>query len=100
MDEKIKALWTNHRILFFVLLPLIAVGVLVMVFRDLVLSYLIGSARKVSNEAKRTDDELTAKSNQAKMEATNAQTEAKAAGARIEERKAADISDDWYKKSN
>ena len=94
MDEKIKNLWANNKLLFFIALPLI----ILFVFRDLILSLLVGSARKVSAEAKKEEEKLQTEINQADKDAAVARTEADAAGKRVEDRKEDDISEDWNKK--
>jgi len=94
MDEKIKNLWNNNKLLFFILLPL----VLLFVFRDLVLSLLIGSARRVTGAAKAEDEKLKSESSQIEREADKTKVEADEISKRIENRKEDDISEDWNKK--
>src|SRR6185369_955058 len=98
MDEKIKNLWNNYRILFWILFPLIALVVLVFTFRDLILALLIGSARKTSEEAKKQDQTLQNQINEQEKQAALEQQKADDAQKRIDGRKDSDISDDWYKK--
>ena len=98
MDEKIKNLWNNNRLLFWILFPLIAIVVLVFTFRDLILALLIGSARKTSEEAKKQDQTLQNQINEQEKQAALEQQKADDAQKRIDDRKDSDISDDWYKK--
>lgn len=100
MDEKLKSLWANNRVLFFILLPLIIVVVLVFTFRDLVLALLIGSARKVSDEAKKQDDQLKTQADTAKSQSDVAKAQADQIDKTIQDRKEGDISEDWNKKGN
>lgn len=100
MDEKIKNLWNNNKLLFWILSPIILLLVLVLVFRDVVMAFLIGSARKTSQEARDASKGLEEKVHQTEMEAAKSQAEADAAKKRIEERKESDISEDWNKKKD
>lgn len=99
MDEKIKSLWNNNRILFFILLPLVIILFLGFVFRDLVLALLIGSARKTSEEAKKNDEELKAKQNAANNQANELKAKSDQIEEKINERKEEEVSEDWHKKS-
>lgn len=94
MDEKIKNLWNNNKILFFILLPLI----LIFVFRDLILSLLIGSARKVSEGAKKEDEKLKDQALQAEREADKLKTQSDSIEEKIKERTEDDIPEDWHKR--
>ena len=91
MDEKIKNLWQNNKILFFLLLPLI----LVVVFKDVIIEVLLGSARKMSNEAKDKDADLKAKQDEANAKANQLKAEADALGKKVEDGNATDES--WNK---
>lgn len=54
MDAWISALWNKNKIVFFLLLPIV-----VLYFcRNIIISLLVNSARKVSNEAKKQDEKL------------------------------------------
>jgi uncharacterized protein YlxW (UPF0749 family) len=94
MDEKIKNLWNNNKIFFFLLLPII----LIIVFKDLILAFLIGNARKVANEAKVEDEKLKAKADSANDEANKLKNESDNLEKDIKERDENDISEDWHKK--
>ena len=54
MDEKIKNLWINNKVLFFILIPLIAVFFL----RNIIIDLLISGGHKALDEAKKKSDEL------------------------------------------
>lgn len=56
MDEWIVNLYKNNKIVFFLLIPI----VLLVVFRNVVIDLLVGSAHKVADEAKKKDDVLKA----------------------------------------
>lgn len=94
MDEKIKNLWNNNKLLFFLLLPII----LIFVFRDLVISILIGSARKTAEEAKREDANLQSQANQADRDADKLKGQVDNLEDDIKKRNENDIGEDWNKK--
>jgi zona occludens toxin (predicted ATPase) len=94
MDEKIKGLWNSNKILFFLLIPII----LIFVFRDLIMSILIGSARKVSENAKKEDEQLKSKADEAERQSELEKQKADLIADRIENRKEEDVSEDWHKK--
>lgn len=54
MDQWITNLWTKNKILFFILIPVI----LIFVFKNLIMEYLVGSLRKRVEEAKKQDAKL------------------------------------------
>jgi len=89
MDEKIKSLWANNKIVFFLLIPLIALWFA----RNAIISLLVSSGNKVVGDA-------TTKSDQLKQEETVAnakadQLKADADKARQDTPKA---DEDWNKK--
>jgi hypothetical protein len=95
MDEKIKNLWNNNKILFFLLIPLIALWI----FKDVLFSLLASSARKTADEARKEDDKLKAQADELDKQAAITKAEADAAGKRIADRKEEDVDEDWHKKS-
>jgi len=94
MDEKIKNLWANNKILFFLLIPLI----LVFVFHKVIFELLVGSAKGIAGDAKKEDDALKAVVNKANQEAAVAKAQADALDDQIKNRKESDIPLDWNKK--
>jgi hypothetical protein len=54
MDEKIKSLWQNNKILFFLLIPLI----LLWFGRNLLISLLVSSGNKVVGDSSKKSEEL------------------------------------------
>jgi ABC-type multidrug transport system fused ATPase/permease subunit len=98
MDEKIKNLWNTNKILFWILSPIILLLFLGFIFRDVVMAFLVGSARKTSQEARNESEKLESQMHKTEVEAAKSQAEVDAAARRIEERKEADISEDWNKK--
>lgn len=92
MDNWIKNLWNNNKILFFVLLPL----VLIVFFRDLIMELLIGSVRKEVRETKDKDAKLKAEQDAANKEAERLKAEADKIDKDIENGK--DPDKDWHKK--
>lgn len=97
MDEKLKALWANNKVLFFILLPLTIFALVGLFLRDAVLSWLKGSVRETAEEAKKQDTQLTAQDQAAKEAAAAAQQQASDAQKRIDDRKETDVPDDWFK---
>ena len=81
---------------FFLLIPL----VLIVFFKDLIFSLLVGSARKVTEEAREKDKPLEAEANKLNEEANKLKTEADSIGNNIDDRKENDISVDWHKKGD
>lgn len=65
MDEKIKTLWQNNKLTFFLILPIIAIWFC----RNVLISLLVSSGNKVVGDA-------TEKSDQLKQEETVANTKA------------------------
>lgn len=89
MDDKIKALWANNKILFFLLLPL----VLLAIFRNVLISLLVSSGNKIVSDS-------TAKSDELKTEADKANTQANQIIADAD-KKSEDkptVTEDWNKK--
>jgi len=72
MDNWIKNLWNSNKLLFLLLLPL----VFIIFFKDLILEYLIGSARKMSNEAQEKDHVLQTEEEKLNLEAENMRAKA------------------------
>lgn len=75
MDEKIKALWANNKIVFFLILPLITLWFL----RSIVIDLLVSSANKTMNDTTTKDESLrhdqdtaNAQANQIKADADKA----------------------------
>lgn len=62
-----KDLWSKNKLLFCLLIPLI----LLVVFKDLIMDYLIGSSRKLVNKTKEEDQKLKAESDKAQQEAND-----------------------------
>lgn len=89
MDEKIKTLWANNKIFFFLLLPLIALWFA----RNFIISLLVDSGNKVVSDASRQSDGL--KSEQDVANAKAEQLKEDADKARENTPKA---DEDWYKK--
>lgn len=72
---------------------------LAIVFRDLVLAILAGSARGVSNEAKKEDADLKEQQKEVERQAKSEEEKAKEAADRVANRKVDDIDEDWHKRS-
>jgi hypothetical protein len=89
MDEKIKALWVNNRILFFLLLPLIAVYFL----RNWIISLLVDSGNKLVSDTTKKSDALKQEETVANTQAEQIKAQADAAPATTP---VAD--EDWNKK--
>lgn len=72
MDSWIKGLWAKNKIFFILLLPVIILAI----FKDILMEYLIGSARKMTREAREKDgklksdlDKINAKADEMKRQA-------------------------------
>lgn len=91
MDTWIKQLWNNNKILFCLLLPL----VLLFFFRDLILSFLVGSARLLVARAKEKDEALKDQLSDALNKADRLKDEADALGDTANDLQ---IDEDWNKK--
>lgn len=90
MDEKIKALWANNKLLFLLALPLL----LLFLFRDLLFSILVGSARKTFQKATEVDQKLATEQKTAEDAGNAAQADA----AELEKKaKSATVDEDWNK---
>ena len=100
MDEKLKNYWNNNKLMFFLVVIPITLGIILFTLRDLIFAMLAGSARKTAEEAKKEDAVLKAQGDEAAIAAAKAQAAADAAGKRIEDRKEDDISEDWNKKKD
>ena len=90
LDEKIKALWNNNKILFFLLL--IPIGM--WLARNFIIDLLVDSGNKVVGDA-------TEKSNQLKSEQDVANAKAdqiKDADSAAESDKSKPVGEDWHKK--
>lgn len=98
MDEKLKEYWNNNKILFFLVVVPITLGIILFTLRDFIFALLAGSARKTAEEAKKEDAKLQSVANQAEIDAAKAQAAADAAAKRIADRKEDDIPEDWNKK--
>jgi len=91
MESWLNNARSNSKVLFYLLIPL----VLIFVFRDLLLSVLIGSARKMADEAKKKDAELKAEEDKLNSEADRLKSEAD----RIEDEiKKGNDDEDWHRK--
>jgi len=72
---------------------LIAVGVVVVKFRDILISLLVGSAKRVEDNAIKQDAKLASQENTA-----NTQADALVVQAQQEPSKEQNVDKDWYKK--
>jgi hypothetical protein len=89
MDQKLKDLWNNNKIVFFILLPLIAIWM----FRNILIDLLIGSSHQLTQDATGKDQVLANEEAAAKAKAEQLQQQAAAAGQNKPE-----VGADWYKK--
>lgn len=94
MDSKIRAFWDSNKLVFFILLPIL----LIIVFKDVLISILAGSLRKTSEAAKKEDALLKQQEEQAKLEAESKMREAKDLEDKIASRKAEEVTENWNKK--
>lgn len=98
MDEKLKQYWKSNRLMFFLVVVPITLGLIMFTLRDLIFAILAGSARKTAESAKKEDSKLQATADQAELDAAKAQAAADAAAKRVEDRKEDNIPEDWNKK--
>lgn len=87
----IKKLWQNNKFLFFLLLPL----VLLVVFKDLIWDFLVGSARKKVRETEKKDEELKQKADEANAKADELKDQADQLGEDVKNVKG---DPNWHKK--
>jgi cell division protein FtsB len=95
MDEKIKNLWNNNKILFILLIIPITLWFL----KDIIFAMVASSARKTAEEARKEDGKLSEEVTRLDKEAAVTKAEADAAGKRVTNRKEEDVDEDWHKKS-
>lgn len=93
MDQWIKGLWSNNKILFFLLIPVVALYFA----RDIIFGLIIGDARKVSEEAKKKDDTLQNQQQAAEQAADQAKKEADEIGNQANN---VNADEDWHKKGD
>lgn len=93
MDQWIKNLWNKNKIIFFLLIPV----VLLVVFKDLVFSFLASQVRKDIKDTVNKDDELKSKQDDLVKESEKQKALADAKEEEIKNREASDISEDWHK---
>lgn len=89
MDQKIKDLWNNNKVLFFLLIPLVAVWF----GRNIIIDLLVSSSNKVVGDATGKSDKLTHES-----DAANAQANQIKAQADVTAAKKDPVTEDWNKK--
>lgn len=92
MDSWIEKLWNNNKIFFFLLLPII----LIVLFKDLLLDLVIGSARKILNDAKKKDEGLRSEQEWAEAIANEKKKQADELGKQAEN---VDEDENWHKRS-
>ena len=88
----LKSLWEKNKLLFIIGLPLI----LIVVLKDFILELLVGSARKMANEARDKDAELKAKQDKLNLEAEKHKAKADAAAEKANNTD--DVDENWHKK--
>jgi len=84
-----KALWEKNKILFFILIPLI----LIVKFRDILISLIVSGGKKALEDAQKKDGELAATEVNANNQANKLVEDAK----KLAENKTP-VDEDWYKK--
>ena len=101
MGEKLKAVWNAFLgqlkdIWDKAKAPLVAVGILFLIvkFRDLFLTILLNSSKRIDKNAHKQDTKLEAQETELKQEADVAVQQAAE-----EPQKEAPVTDDWYKNS-
>ena len=100
MDEKLRSfwqklnsdakdLWAKDKI-FFILFGIL---IIIVKFRDVLISMLVASGKRVMDDAKKKDEQLASQENQAKTESERLVEQAKQ-----EPSKETPVDDNWYKK--
>lgn len=89
MDEKIKALWASNKLVFFLLIPLIALWFA----RNLIIDLLVKSGNKVMGETTTKSDALKSEQDVANAQANQIKADADAAAANKPP-----VGEDWNKK--
>lgn len=100
MDEKLKEYWNSNKLMFFLVVIPLTLGIVAFFLRDMLFAMLAGSARKEVADARTQDAALSAQAQAAAEDAAKAQATAAAAQKRIDDRKETDVPDDWYKKKD
>lgn len=90
MDEWLKKLWENNKILFVLLLPL----VLILLFKDLLLELLVGSVRVKTKQTAEEDKKLKSEQDAINDAANKLKSEADELGKKAEK---VDEREDWNK---
>lgn len=88
MDEKIKALWQNNKIVFFLLIPLIGLWFA----RNIIIGLLVDSGNKVVGDATEKSNELKSSQDVANAQADQAKADADKAAAKKDP-----VGEDWNK---
>lgn len=77
----------------------LAIVAVVIFFKDAIFAMLIGSARKISNKARKKDEQLKSEADAHNAEANKLKSEADKLGEDIDDRTTDDVSEDWHKRS-
>lgn len=91
MDERIKNLWANNKIVFFLLIPLIGLWFA----RNVIIGLLVDSGNKVVGDATQKSDALKHDQDVAAAQADQKKADADATAAASE---AKPVGEDWNKK--
>lgn len=91
MDEKIKSLWQNNKILFFLLIPLIVLWFA----RNLIIELLVSSGNKIVGDTTAKSDVLKQDQTVADAQANQIKADADAAAAAAQKEP---VGEDWNKK--
>lgn len=89
-------LWKEKKWLFFLLLPVI----LIVMFRDVLISLIAAGGHKKVDEADVKDRDLAKKANEANVKADVIKAEADALEKKIEDNKVEDIPEDWHNRDD
>lgn len=89
MDQKIKDLWNNNKIVFFLLIPLI----LLWFFRNIIIGLLVDSGNKIVGDATQKSNEL-----KSQQDVANAKADQIIADADKHAAEKPSVGEDWNKK--
>jgi hypothetical protein len=98
METKILNLWTNHRVWFYILLPIVALPLILIFAGKLMSGVNFNKAKGELAAAQQTDNQLAKQQNIAEGQAEHAQGEAQAIEKQIQENRDSQGDVDWYKK--
>lgn len=90
MNQKIKDLWNNNKLIFFIALPII----ILVFFSDVIIKLIAASSRRIVKEAGGVDSELRKQAEDAINAANKAKSEADKIRDQMDN---VEVDEDWHK---